>query len=101
MNELTARNTKVTKNLATYDSSFRGGRIAIVESFRSLRNFFRQSIITAAPFDESLSHHEGREGHEDRITERASNLKKMFSSFVCFVVKILTFGCGFAAPGSM
>jgi hypothetical protein len=39
----------------------------------------------------------GREGHEDRITERASNLKKMFSSFVLFVrfvVKILTFGCG-------
>jgi hypothetical protein len=66
-------------------------------------NFFRQSIITAASFDESLSHHEGREGHEDRITERASNLEKMFSSFVlfvCFVVKILTFGCGFAALGS-
>ena len=42
--------------------------------------------------DERLSHHEGREGHEDWITERASNLKKVFSTFVlfvCFVVKIL------------
>jgi hypothetical protein len=35
-------------------------------------------------FEERLSHHGGREGHEDR------NLKKMFSSFVlfvCFVVR--------------
>jgi hypothetical protein len=42
-----------------------------------------------APFDERLSHHEG---HEDRITERASNLKNMvsfFVLFVSFVVKVL------------
>jgi hypothetical protein len=30
------------------------------------------------PFDERVSHHEGREGHEDRITERASNKKNVF-----------------------
>ena len=41
-----------------------------------------------ALFDEKLSHHEGREGHEDRTT-RASNLKKIFFLFVCFVVEFL------------
>jgi hypothetical protein len=41
----------------------------MLESFRSLRKFFRRLIITDAPFEE-LSHHEGREGHEDRIAER-------------------------------
>jgi hypothetical protein len=31
-----------------------------------------------AAHDERYSHHEDREGHEDRMTEKASNLKKMF-----------------------
>jgi hypothetical protein len=44
-----------------------------------------RSIITDPPFDKRLSHHEDLEGHEDRITERISNLKKMVSSFVPFV----------------
>jgi hypothetical protein len=55
------------------------------KSLLRLRKFLRRSIITATPFDERLSHHEDREGREDRITERASNLKKTFSPFVLFV----------------
>ena len=55
----------------------------MLKSFRSLRKFFRVSIVRDTPFDERLSHHEGREGHEDR-TEMASN-QKMFFSFVLFV----------------
>ena len=47
--------------------------------------------------EERLSHHGGREGHEDR------NLKKMFSSFVlfvCFVGDIhVSFDCGSANSG--
>jgi hypothetical protein len=37
----------------------------------------------------------GREGHEDRITERASNLKRMFSSFVIFVCSSFVVVCIF------
>jgi membrane protein DedA with SNARE-associated domain len=57
----------------------------MLKSLRSLRKFFRWSIVRDTPFDERLSHHEGgREGHEDWNTEMASN-QKMFSSFVLFV----------------
>jgi hypothetical protein len=49
----------------------------MLKSFRSLRKFFRVSIVRDTPFDERLSHHEGREGHEDRITEMASNQKNV------------------------
>lgn len=37
-------------------------RTTVLKSFRGL--------------DKSLSHHEGREGHKDRIVERISNLEK-------------------------
>ena len=63
---------------------------SILQSFRSLDKFSRWSIITDAPFDERLSHHEDREGYEERITERTSNLKQnvsYFVLFVCFVVQ--------------
>jgi hypothetical protein len=32
-----------------------------------------------------ISHHEGREGHENRIMEKRRIFKKSFSSFVLFV----------------
>jgi hypothetical protein len=32
-------------------------------------------MITEAPFEERLFHHEGREGHEDRVTKKVSSLK--------------------------
>src|SRR6266478_443896 len=43
-------------------------------SFRSLDKF----SDGRSAFDEILSHHEGREGHEDRTAKRASNLKILF-----------------------
>jgi hypothetical protein len=46
------------------------------ESFRSFRKFSKRSMITEAPFEERLFHHKGRDGHEDRITKKVSNLKK-------------------------
>jgi hypothetical protein len=33
-------------------------------------------MMTGAPLDKRLSHHADLEGHEDRIMERAANLKK-------------------------
>jgi hypothetical protein len=47
----------------------------LLESFRSLRKFVGRSDT---PFDERLIHHEGREGHEDRIKGRTSILKEIF-----------------------
>jgi len=50
------------------------------------------------PFDKRLSHHEGREGHEERITERTSNPKK--NGFFLRALRVLrgdihfSFGCG-------
>jgi hypothetical protein len=34
--------------------------------------------------DRRVSHHEGGEGHEGRIAERPSNLKRIFFPFVLF-----------------
>jgi ABC-type nitrate/sulfonate/bicarbonate transport system substrate-binding protein len=48
----------------------------MLKSSRGLRKFFRRSIITNVPPNERLSHHEGREGHEDWIKERTSNPEK-------------------------
>jgi hypothetical protein len=70
-----------------------------VESFRSLRKFFGRATIAGVPFDERLAHHEGRKGHDDRINGEDFEFEKNVSSFVlfvCFVVKILAFGCGSA-----
>jgi hypothetical protein len=65
--------------------------------------------MTGAPFDKRLSHHADLEGHEDRIMERAANLKKrvffllapfgmLRACFMRFVVNILTsFRCDVAA----
>jgi len=53
-------------------------RTTMIESFPSLRKVFRRSIITNAPFDERLSHHEVREGHEDRITGHRIRKKNVF-----------------------
>jgi hypothetical protein len=73
-----------------------------IEGFRSLRKFFGRATITVAPFDERLSHHEGREGHEDRITERASKPKKVFFLRALRVLRgdmHCSLGCGSAALG--
>jgi hypothetical protein len=56
----------------------------MVESCRSLRKFLALFTWTQH-LSKDIFHHEGREAHEDRIRERASNLKKMLSSFVLFV----------------
>jgi hypothetical protein len=42
-----------------------------------LRKFLTGFHLDAA-LEERYSHHEAREGHEDRMPEKASNLKKMF-----------------------
>ena len=66
------------------------------EGFRSLRKFSKWSIVRDTSFYKRHSHHEGREGHEDQITEMATN-QNIFSffvlpsaslraCFVCFVV---------------
>jgi hypothetical protein len=77
--------------------------------FAACGKFFRWSMMTGAPFDKRLSHHADLEGHEDRIMERAANLKKrvffllapfgmLRACFMRFVVNILTsFRCDVAA----
>jgi hypothetical protein len=49
-----------------------------------------------AAHDERYSHHKDHEGHEG-FGYFAHN----FVLFVCFVVKIFTFGCGSAVLGSV
>ena len=39
---------------------------------------------------EKEAHHEDREGREDQIAEKGSNLKKKFSFFVLFVCFVVT-----------
>jgi hypothetical protein len=72
--------------------------LCTAQVFRRLRKFFRRSISRDTPFDERLSHHEGREGHEDRTMERASNLKKVFFLRVLRALRggdiHFSFGCG-------
>jgi NitT/TauT family transport system substrate-binding protein len=61
---------------------------AVVESFGDLRKFFRQSITKDTPSTKDSSTTNVAKDTKI-IMERASNLKKMFSSlvlFVCFVV---------------
>jgi hypothetical protein len=49
--------------------------------------------------DEKHSHHEGREGHEDRITERASNLRKnIFLRALRVLRGDIRFSFGWALP---
>jgi hypothetical protein len=52
--------------------------------FASWGNSSRTRIVRDAPFDERLSHHEGREEHEDR-----AGYGKIFSSFVLFVCSVV------------
>ena len=58
------------------------------EGFRSLRKFSKWSIVRDTSFYKRHSQHEGREGHEDQITEMATNqnIFSFFVLFVCFVV---------------
>jgi hypothetical protein len=55
------------------------------EGFRSLPKFSKWSIVRDTSFYKRHSHHEG---HEDQITEMATNqnIFSFFVLFVCFVV---------------
>jgi len=67
-----------------------------VFEFSQAAQIFQVVDVTVTPLAERLSHHEDREGHEDRTEKEESNPKKSFSFmlFVCFVVhSIFCFGC--------
>jgi hypothetical protein len=73
----------------------------VLEFFR-LRKFSSRSMVTVIPLAERLSHHEGREGHEDRAEKEESNLKKIFFLRALRVLRGVIdfcFDCGSAALG--
>jgi hypothetical protein len=76
----------------------------MLENFRSLRKFFLPIDDHRCAIREKTISHEGREGHEDRITERLSNLEKIL--FFLRALRVLrgdirfSFGCGSAAVGN-
>ena len=68
--------------------------MTVVRGFHSFQMF--QSFKTL----KTRTHYEGREGHEDRITERASNIKTIFFLRALRVLRgdtHFSFDCGVAA----